>query len=173
MPPDHDLISQTLAGNRLAYADLIRRYERPVHATAWAILRDHHAAQDITQETFLKAYRQLPTLRTTQTFAPWLFSIARNAATDLARSRRRLIPVPNLPETPSLDPAPTGDEDAALLLAAIAQLPNPDQHLLLLRYFNDLPVALIADILSSPVGTITKQLSRALAQLRKLLKETP
>jgi RNA polymerase sigma-70 factor, ECF subfamily len=168
---DTQLIHDTLRGHPDAYAELVRRYERMVHAAAWAVLRDHHAAQDITQETFLKAYRQLPTLRTPGTLCSWLLTIARRAATDLARSPKRLVSVAVVPETPSLDPPP--EEDAAHLLAAVAALPEHEQHVLLLRYFDDLPMAAIAARLDRPVGTITKQLTRAIARLRDRLKELP
>jgi RNA polymerase sigma factor (sigma-70 family) len=74
-------------------------------------------------------------------------------------------------DAPSLGVTP--EEDSASLLAALARLPARQQQVLLLRYFEDLPVAEIANRLGSPVGTVTKQLSRGLLRLREQLKEKP
>jgi|SRR5579863_3958876 len=171
MHSDEHLIREVLAGNRDAYADLVLRYERHVHAAAWAILRNHHSAEDVTQEAFIKAYHKLATLRTPRTFGPWVLTIVRRAATDRAGIKSRLVLLPTLPDLPSFDPP--ADDDATLILSAIACLPGREQQVLLLRYFDDLTVANIAKLLDCPVGTITKQLSRALARLRHHLKEKP
>ncbi len=168
---DDHLIREVLAGNRDSYADLVRRYEHLVHAAAWAILRNHHTAEDVTQETFIKAYGNLPTLRTPSMFGPWLLTIVRHAATDCGRKKSRLVLVPTLPDMPSHD-APAED-DAALILSAVACIPDREQQVLLLRYFDNLAVTDIAALLGCPVGTVTKQLSRALARLRDRLKEKP
>lgn len=168
---DEHLIGEVLAGRRDAYADLVRRYEGHVHAAAWTILRDHQAAEDATQESFVKAYCNLATLRTPRTFAPWLLTIVRRTATDLARNKNRLALVRALPETQSVD-SPE-DEDAALVLSALAHIPDHEQQVLLLRYFDDLAVADIAARLDCAVGTITKRISRALTRLRDRLKERP
>ncbi len=88
--PDHLLVNEVLAGQRDVYAHIVHRYERHDHAAAWAILGDHQTTEDVTQETFVKAYNKLNTLR----FSLRLMTIARRTATDLARSRSRLILVP-------------------------------------------------------------------------------
>lgn len=170
---DDDLIREVLAGNRDVYADLVRRYEHHVHAAAWAILRNHHTAEDVAQETFIKAYSKLATLRTPRNFGPWLLTIVRRTATDRARSANRLVLVSTLPEPTALDqPIETEtEEEAALVLAAVACIPDGEQQVLLLRYCDDLAVAEIASLIGSPVGTVTKQLSRALTRLRDRIKE--
>jgi RNA polymerase sigma factor (sigma-70 family) len=168
---DDLLVRDVLDGNGVAYAELVRRHERLVHAAAWAILRDHHAAQDVTQETFVKAYRGLAGIRLRNAFGPWLLTIARRTATDVARARRRTVSIPDLPHNA---PADAIDEDgSALLLAALARLPDHEQQVVLLRYFEDLPVADIAARLGGTVNTITKRLSRGLGRLRAQLKEMP
>jgi RNA polymerase sigma-70 factor (ECF subfamily) len=169
--PDDELVREVLAGKCEAYADLVRRYERIVHAAAWAIVRNHHAAQDVAQETFIKAHRGLASLRRPKTFGPWLITIARRTATDLARGKKHPIPVPDLPDVPS--PEESAETDSAFVLSALERLPDHEQQVLLLRYFDELPVAGIAALLGSSVGTITKRLSRGLSHLREQLKETP
>lgn len=167
--PDDGIIRKVLAGDRDAYAVLVRRYERQVHAAAWAILRNHQAAEDVSQDAFIRAYEKLGTLRTPERFGPWLLTIVRRLSVDLARCRSPLVLVSACPEGPSFD---TSDgEDAARILAAIARMPDRDQQVLLLRYFDQLGVAEIASRMGCPVGTITKLLSRAVTRLRHRFQE--
>ncbi|QDU01698.1 ECF RNA polymerase sigma factor SigW [Gimesia chilikensis] len=168
--PDYLLVSQVLAGHRDVYAHLVRRYERHVHAAAWAILGDHQAAEDVTQETFVKAYDKLNTLRTPRRFGPWLMTIVRRTATDLARTRNRLVVVPNIRDMPDERDMPN-EEDAAHVLSALAGIPDQEQQVILFRYFDELAVADIATLLGCSVGTVTKRLSRAVTRLRDRLKE--
>jgi RNA polymerase sigma-70 factor, ECF subfamily len=165
---DDSLIGDVLAGGREAYSELVRRYERQVHAVAWSVLRDHHAAEDVTQESFIKAFCKLSTLRAPGKFGDWLLSIARRRAIDLARGERLVIPGNAMADIASFDRS--SDEDAAYVLAEVARLPSHEQQVVMFRYFDGLSVMDIASILSRPVGTITKQLSRALARLRDRLK---
>jgi RNA polymerase sigma-70 factor, ECF subfamily len=168
--PDDHLVREVLGGSRDAYAILVRRYERQAHAAAWVIVRDHHAAQDVAQEAFIKAYEQLGRLRQPRTFGVWLLTIARRTAADRVRTKNRLVFVPTVPDSATFD-APA-ESDADLILTLVASLPSREQQVLLFRYVDSLPVADIAVLLGCPVGTVTKQLSRALSRLRDRLKET-
>jgi RNA polymerase sigma-70 factor, ECF subfamily len=175
VPPaesDGEMIRRVLAGDRDAYAGLVRRHERYVHAAAWAIVRDHHWAQDVTQDTFLKGYDELASLHRPAAFGAWLLTIVRRQAIDHARRKDRLIFVPAVPEVQTSD-APGEEEDAARILDAVARLSIHEQQVVMLRYFQGAGVAEIAALLGSPVGTVTKQLSRALTRLRGRLKELP
>jgi RNA polymerase sigma-70 factor (ECF subfamily) len=167
---DDSLVREVLGGSRDAYAILVRRYERQAHAAAWAILRDHHAAQDVAQDSFIKAYGQLGQLRQPRTFGIWLLAIARRTAADRVRGKKRLVFVPTVPDTATFD-APA-ESDADQILTLVASLPSREQQVLLFRYVDSLSVSEIAMLAGSPVGTVTKQLSRALSRLRDRLKET-
>ena len=168
---DDDLVREVLTGNREAYADLVRRYERQVHAVVWAIVRNHQIAEDMAQEAFIKAYGKLATLREQGKFGAWLLLIARRTATDFVRNKDRLVIVPTVREIPA-SPSPA-EEDATVVLSALTRIPDREQQVLFLRYFDDLAVADIAHILGCPVGTVTKSISRALSRLRDYLKEKP
>lgn len=168
-PSDERLVRDVVAGRRDVFAHLVRRYERLAHAAAWAVLRDHQLAEDVVQDSFVKAYTKLNTLRTPRTFGAWLLTIVRRTATDRARRRHYLVPVATLPETPSLISNP--DDDAKMILDAVTLLSESDQQLVLLRYCDGLAVADIAVRLDCAVGTVTKALSRALARLRNQFKE--
>ena len=106
---DGDLVVAALAGSQQAYAGLLKRYERPVFSIVVRIVRDRAEAEEVAQEAFLKAFRNLESYDQGRKFSSWLFKIAHNSAIDLLR-RRRLQTVPI--ETPGED-----DRD---LLARIA-----------------------------------------------------
>src|ERR1700733_5010493 len=77
---DAQLVISTIAGDASAFADLVARHERPMRAIAFYILRDHHAAEDATQDAFVAAYQSLPKLRDPGSFGPWTATILRRRA---------------------------------------------------------------------------------------------
>jgi RNA polymerase sigma-70 factor, ECF subfamily len=168
---DAVLVKRILAGDAASYAELVRRYEGPVQAAAWSFVRDVHQAQDIAQEAFLKAYRALPSLADPELFGPWLLTIARRVAATECRAKPLPMTRGPVPEAPA-DGAPEVEE-ASALLAAVARLPQHEQRVILLRYIDQQPIAAIAAITGLSSGTVTKQISRALARLRMLVKEPP
>ena len=164
---DADLVAATLAGDAAAYGRLVNRYQRSAHAACWAVLKDSHLAADVTQEAFLATYRALTTLRDPAAFGGWLTTIARNRALRAMRRLPKVSPLPPaLVDTRGVDPPPDAD-----LLAAIAALPEHERAVLTLRYFERHDVAEIAAVLGRPLGTVTKQLSRAHDRLRRSLEK--
>lgn len=159
------LVARTLNGEADAYAALVRRYERPIRADCFSVLKDWHAAQDAAQEAFLNAYANLGSLRHPNRFGPWIFSIAHRCAVRLSKSNHRPRPLHTVPD-PVYSATPTVDIEG--LSDLIAQLPDQERAVVLLRYVQGHDVAAIACIRGSPVGTITKQLSRAHKRLEKL-----
>ena len=131
-----------------------------------AQLRDRHEAEDVAQAAFLLAYRRISTLADDSKFGPWLMKIAPRQIIDFAR--RRKIPVTTDAEQ---SPDPTMQSDSTWiqhedLLKLVSKLPDHERALVGLRYFDGLSVAETAAATGRPVGTVTKQLSRALARLR-------
>ncbi|KKL47616.1 hypothetical protein LCGC14_2333770 [marine sediment metagenome] len=169
MLSDEELIKTVLAGRRKVFAELVRRYERTVHATAAAVLGNYHTAQDAAQQAFLVAYQKLPTLRRQSAFGGWVMKIARREALRIARYEQRATS-PELFEAPDAD-NPNGriGEASQRLLTAIMKLPRHERIVVLLRYFDRQNVKEIAEITHRSVGTVTKQLSRAHEHLRRRL----
>ncbi len=170
MQSDAEIVRAVLGGDRGAFASLVARHERAVWTTAWSILRDDHAAADAAQDAFLHAFQRLGDLRQPDQFGVWLVRIVRRESTRLARRRARQ-------PTRSLDDAgacPPGDSapstrlsaDAEELLAAVARLPEHERLVVVLRYLDGHSVAEVAAALGRPVGTVTKQLSRAIERLQ-------
>ena len=161
-----------LEGDRASFAELVRRHQRTVVATAWQTLGDYHAAQDAAQEAFVAAYRKLGTLRDPSRFGPWVLTIVRRTALRIARRRRpRPEPLERAGDPPGPDEADPLDEDLQRLLEAVARLPDHERVVVVLRYLEGHSVASIAQMTGRPVGTVTKQLSRAVTRLKASLEE--
>lgn len=168
MRSDADLVDRVRRGDIEAFSRLSERYEKTVLAAALCKTRDIHTAEDVVQETLLLAFRRLDTLRDPSKFGPWLMQIVRRQLIEAFRKR----PVPTMlpldgPERVQHDDAPIDtwiEHDHMLTL--VARLPDHEAVLIGLRYFDGQSVADVAAIVARPVGTVTKQLSRAIARLR-------
>jgi len=168
---DAELVRTVLDGQRETYSVLVKRHERAVRATAAGVLKDHHAAQDAAQEAFVAAYRKLGRLRRPAAFGPWVLKIARREAIRMAKKRRAFYPLD--PQTERAETGSDGQlsEASRELLEAVMRLPKHERVAVMLRYFDGHDVNRIAEITARPVGTVTKQLSRARARLRKWIQE--
>jgi RNA polymerase sigma-70 factor, ECF subfamily len=174
MQADAEIVRAVLCGDREAFATLVSRHERAVWATAWHVLRDAHAAADAGQEAFLQAFHRLGELRQPELFGVWLLRIARREAIRLARRRAREAST-SLDEAGTEPPLEHDGEagvaqrlsaDAHELLMAVARLPEHERVVVALRYLEGHSVAEVAAQLGRPVGTVTKQLSRAIKRLK-------
>ena len=171
LTPDEVLVQRVRGGDDEAYAHLVRRYERLVRAAVRNLVRDLHAAEDAAQETFLAAFESLDSLRQACKFGPWVLSIARNQAVVAARKQVRAeVCVPDISPT---QPSTNGrlSDQSERLLELVERLPEHERIVVGLRYFDGHSVEAVARISGRPVGTVTKQLSRAHARLEQWLKQ--
>ena len=171
MQPDAEIVTAVLRGDRKVFASLVTRYERAVWATSWRVLRDDHAASDAAQEAFFQAFQRLGELRKPSLFGAWLLQIARRESIRLAKRRRR-DPVRSIDEVDAErhvhwdDAATRLFLDAKELLDAVAKLPEHERIVVVQHYLDGRSVADVAAGLGRPVGTVTKQLSRAIQRLK-------
>ena len=164
-----ELVRLAQAGDQSAFAELVGRYERVVTASAWAVLRDFHAAQDVAQECFVIAHGQLRSLRAADAFGPWLLRTVRREALRRAARSRTMISI-NADAHEAAAPAGGGwEEEFESVVEALSRLPEQERVVVVLRYLDVLSVNEIAQATDRPVGTVTKQLSRALERLRHWL----
>ncbi len=181
-------------GESAAFEVLVRRYQTVAFRTAWLITRNAADAEEVAQEAFVKAWRNLGRFDRQRglqalsrrkapitgegAFRPWLLTIVANEARNLGRSRRRRPESALGPELLELAVDPEAvpaiqierSEAQAELLAALAELPERDRIALELRYFLDLNEAEMAIVLGVARGTVKSRLSRALARLRDALE---
>src|SRR5262245_10083921 len=142
---DAALVARTLAGDERAFETLVERHQRVIHAAAARVLRDHDAADEATQQTFVRAFERLRTFRGDAAFGTWLQRIAMNECRDILRSRRRLVDLAVVPEERLATPAITSDPRlSARLRRLVTDLPQRQRRVLSLRVFADLPFAEIA-----------------------------
>jgi len=171
MQSDAELVEVVLGGDRASFAVLVQRYERAVLGAALAVLRDFHAAEDTAQETFVAAYRKLGSLRDGSQFAAWILRIARHRAIEALRKRPKMRSDSAPLEQLAADGRCQADDGMGELLRAIDRLPERQRRVVLQRYCDGLSVQEIARAAGSPIGTITKDLSRAYARLRQSLRK--
>ena len=168
-------LRESQQGSTQAFGQIVRGYQRAVHRVAYALTRNLGDADDVTQETFLRAWQAIGRFRIGEPLYPWLARIAMNASFSLLRSRKRR---PEVAIDPLLEGGvqwSSGDdpaENAAAsernerLASAFATLSEEHRAVLALRVVEDLSYDEIARALRIPVGTVMSRLSRARAELR-------
>ena len=171
MIPDAELVFRAIAGDTSAFGELVGRHERSLRAVAYHVVRDLHLAEDVVQDAFVAAFRQIAGLRSPHAFGAWMVQIVRRQAHVAASRRGHMVPLVLAAEVPAADESL--DVDSERLLAAIMALSEDERLVLMLRHFDGHDMAAIAQITSEYVGTVTKRLSRAHAHLRERLKEPP
>jgi RNA polymerase sigma-70 factor (ECF subfamily) len=165
---EHQLLEAALRGDAEAFEMVIRTYSRNLFAVAYAILRDRSDAEDVVQETLVKAYHGRWLVRSAEKFPAWLASIARNRALDVLR-RRRYVPLDG--HEPVLEEAPAEDaETRERLRETLARLPETHRIALTLRYLEGLDHRAIEQTMGVSNGALRGILGRALATMRKALK---
>lgn len=175
---DGQLVAVTLSGNRKAYEALVRRYQKLVYNVTYQLVLDHEAAADLTQETFLRAFRSLSSFRRDAPFKPWLLRIASNAALNYIRDSKNCGSLDAiLEDNPALEPRDNQDVEAQVewrltqsrLAAALAQLSARHRQFFILRYQHDLSYEEISEITGEPGTTIKPLLFRIRERLRQIL----
>jgi RNA polymerase sigma-70 factor, ECF subfamily len=165
-----EIIAAVLQGQRALYAELVRRHQRMALATAWRVLGDFHAAEDAVQEAFVSAYRHLADLKDRDSFAGWMLAMVRREAIRIAQRRRQVLPPDESAATDVENPGERAEE-MRLLLDAVERLPEHERVVVVLHYLEDHDVQTIAAMTGRPLGTVTKQLSRAVQRLRHMFSE--
>ena len=184
---DQEVVLMARAGREAAYRELIRRYERPIFALLFRMVRDRELAEDLSQETFIKALNAIESYRPEFKFSSWIFKIANNAAIDHLR-RREL-------DTLSLDGSPHAETPEAMqatalqigarqespldaveakelggaIEVAIGRLRPEYRACILLRHVEGRAYEEIAEMLDLPLGTVKTYIHRARNELRQAL----
>jgi RNA polymerase sigma-70 factor, ECF subfamily len=164
------LVQRAQGRDPRAFEALVRSYERPLLAFLLGLTANTTEAEELAQESFVRAYFDLAKLKNSQRFGSWLFGMARNVYRESVRDRakrRGSVPAPTTERTEILKRKAVFHAEIYQIVQA---LPDPYCEVLLLRYFGENPVKDIARLVGSPVGTVTKQLSRAHAMVADKLQ---
>lgn len=174
------LITACIQGDETAIAQLIQEYQLGVFRLALSILNEPGEANEVTQDTFIAALNALRSYRENSSFKAWLYTIALNASRSRLRKRKALERLQhNLAaifhvqsqRSPTLEDVVVGNEEDAALWKALERLGEKHRIPIVLRYYHDLSVSEIADILNIKEGTVHSRLSIARERLRALLDE--
>ncbi len=167
------LVERAQDGDVDAFAELVDRYQIRLFRLCWRLLRDRGDAEDIVQETMIKAWRRLPLLQHPEAFGGWLYQIATRSAHDRIRSRQRHPAVPTEVEdlqtvpTTAPDPAIQVESDRAIheLTALIQQLPEDLRTCWILYAYEKLGYREISHIVAVPESTVRGRIARARSRL--------
>ena len=179
---DGTLVERVRGGDVAAFEPLVEKYRQRVYRLAYNVLRNQEDAWDVAQESFIKAYRALPSFRGQSAFYTWLFRIVMNVAHDKARQRgaagrafgtervteeewERTMPDPG--EEP--DTAALRAEQRARITRALETLPEHHRAIIMLSDLEGLSYREIADVLNIPMGTVMSRLHNARKRLRTAL----
>ncbi|MBP2018979.1 RNA polymerase sigma-70 factor (ECF subfamily) [Symbiobacterium terraclitae] len=154
------LITAAQRGDRDAMAALYRKHRLQAYQTALIVLRDPHLADDLVQEAFIRAFREIGRCDPGRPFAPWLARIVINLCRNALR-RRRLLPLALPDRQGAGDPGYAATEDRADLWPILERLSHAHREVLMLRYFHQFTEPEIAEILGLPLGTVKSRLHAA------------
>ncbi|MXV74301.1 sigma-70 family RNA polymerase sigma factor [Candidatus Poribacteria bacterium] len=173
---DVDLIHRVLNGDDAAFTELVKKYQKPVHALVWRKIGDFHIAEEITQDTFLKAYQELARLKKPQSFASWLYVIAaNNCSTWLRKKRLWTEPVDDtrLQETTysgyvvAENERVTAEAQREAVKKLLAKLQESERTVITLYYFGEMSSAEIGAFLGVSANTVRSRLRRAQQRLKR------
>ena len=176
---DAQLVNQFLTGNENAFTTLVKKYQKSVHALAWRKIGDFHIAEELTQDTFLKAYQKLPTLKNPNQFAGWLYVIADRLCIDWHRKRKP--PIESLETTSgeeieesSYQHYEDGQRKEASvehrrrrIRSLLEKLPESERTVVTLHYLGEMTYKAISEFLGVSPNTVQSRLQRARNRLRQ------
>ena len=173
--PDAAWLARAAAGDEPAFAHLVDRHLPRLHALAWRALGSTAEAEEVTQETLLRAWRQLPAWQAGKAlFSTWLHRVALNLVNDRLRARREQVPIENV-DVPSQAAGPEGEasqaQRAARVRAALQALPERQRDAILLCHFEGMGNIEAAATLEIGVEALESLLSRARRALRLTLSD--
>ena len=180
---DEDLVTLVQRGNKSAFDFLVLKYQHRIVHLVNGYIKDPSEAQDVAQESFIKAYRALGSFRGDAAFYTWLYRIAINTAKNycLARSRRSASQEVDIQDAEAIEHAPQLhglDSPEGLLLTqeimdtiktALATLPEEMRMAIELREFDGLSYEEIAEAMDCPVGTVRSRIFRARATIDNMI----
>lgn len=170
------LIEAAKTGDQEAFRQIVERYQGAVYNLAYRMLGTPEEAEDAAQEIFVRIYRQLGRYDMERKFSTWTLAIATNYCIDQLRRRRmQFVPLENIiPWARARESGPEGEalssESRDEMQRLLKRLPEKYRAPLVLRYWEELSCAEIAEILGVPEGTIKTQIHRARKQLGKMLE---
>lgn len=170
-----ELVVRAQNGDRNAFSELVRLHAQGVLNVIYRMCGDAQLAEDAAQEAFIRAWQNLSAYRPQASLRSWLYRIAVNAATDMLRKERRILPGDmeqmNLTDgRPELESLVSQHERTRLVQEAIVSLPEASRAVLILREYEGLSYHEISSTLDIPIGTVMSRLNYARNLLKTMLR---
>jgi RNA polymerase sigma-70 factor (ECF subfamily) len=172
---DEALVAQSRAGNKEAFEQLVLHHKNRVYTLACRVLGDHGEAEDVAQETFLRAYERLADFRGEARFSTWLYRICYNLCVNRVQRINRDASNDSAPEAIPISTIESCDkllakEQQQLLNWALSRLKAELREVVLLYHTDHLSYEEIASVLGHPVGTVRSRLHRGRGELKAMLR---
>jgi RNA polymerase sigma-70 factor (ECF subfamily) len=178
---DHKIILRAKDGDMDAFETLVKKYQKPIYSLCRRMTGEHQSADDLSQETFIKAFISLQKFKDGMSFFSWIRKIAFNNSLNYLKKRKREEPlgIREITVTENLNSSPHELPQEQLLRnimevkfkEALEALPLNQKTVFILRVFENLSYKAIADFLNIPPGTVMSRLSRSRKKLKTLLAE--
>lgn len=172
-----DIKKLAASNSKAAMEAVIRKYREPLYFHARYIVKDHQEAYDVVQEVFIKAMRETRIFDEEFKIKAWLFRVTSNLCFNQVRNRKRrgaILDTMMKPEAfgaKQLESVFAGQQREEVM-ASLEELSDDHKEILLLRYYDDLSYAEIADVLQVKLGTVMSRLSRARMRLMTVMEES-
>ncbi|MFA6227423.1 MAG: sigma-70 family RNA polymerase sigma factor [Candidatus Paceibacterota bacterium] len=179
---DEEIILEYLNGDKNSFTEIVNRYLKSIYNFVYRFVGDEKATEDITQEVFLKAWKNIKKFDIEKSFKTWIFSISKNTCIDYLRKRKD-VPISlfdneeggNSIEDNLIDQELKPDEifslehDKKQVQKALNELTTKQKEVIILKYVNGMSLSEVAEIIDIPADTIKSHHRRALMKLRKIL----
>ncbi len=163
-----EILARVKAGDKKAYQAIVTKYMKKAYFIALGYVHNHQDALDISQESFVKAYRRMKSFDLRRPFFPWLYEILKNLSLDYLKRRQSRGEI-SLNGAIVLPAAAEDREMKAAVWKGINALPLEQREILLLRYFQQFSYREIAELTGKPVGTVMSNLFYARMKLKEIL----
>lgn len=176
--PDEYYIKQTLNGNVNDYAFLVEKYKHMVFTLTIRIVKNREEAEEVSQDVFVKAYKNLKNFKGESKFSTWLYKIAYYASLDVLKRNKRQISVENIDTVRERDFKNTNDslnflhdiERKKIINEALLKLSEDERVIITLFYYEELPIKEISKVIDLSEDNIKIKLFRSRKKLAELLK---
>lgn len=184
--PEMDLVRKAQRGDLAAYDELIQRYQQRIYATVYHMTSNHEDANDLAQDSFIKAYQALKSFKGGSTFYTWLYRIAVNKTINFLKQRKNRVHMSlndldfnteNNPDLVALISDKTPRREAGLnelsekLNAALLKLSEPHRLVMVLHDVQGLSHEEVAEVMECNIGTVRSRLFYARQQMQSLLTD--
>ena len=177
---DVQLIRKTLLGDETAFATLVEKYQKGVHALIWRKIGDFHHAEEITQDTFIQAYKKLGTLKDPKSFAGWLYVIANRLSINWIQRSQPKTAMQSLEDTSIVEieessythhgseqrETEVAEQRSDVVKKLLGKLPESERTVVTLHYLSEMTAKEIGNFLGVSVNTIKSRLRRGRERLQ-------